>query len=200
MKKTNFKSLLFFILVLAACNNNKEVSPEKKEINVTDSTKNSTSAAENLISFKVNKQLIVSPIFSIIRLNFGAGTSMSLSALMTDTNQHTKSITFNINGAEPAHYLLQSKVKTTTTKGVAYGTYSPGNISPFEISSDSRKRIADQFNFVKGEFAITSIDTISGLLNATFYGTVKNQQGDSLTISDGNVINGKLNPGITKLH
>lgn len=188
MKKKIFKPLVFLALIFAACNNNKESSGDKKETIAKDSAKNNTVSAENLISFKVNKELVVSPIFNILRFDFHNGLGTSLNLSITTSNDQHKTITFNVNGVKPGSYPLGSNSKTTKTSGVAYGSYSP----------DFQKVDQSQYNFTKGEFVITSIDTTAGLLNATFHGTAKTIKGDSVLITEGNVINGKLNPGITK--
>jgi hypothetical protein len=43
------------------------------------------------------------------------------------------------------------------------------------------------------------VDTVNNVLSGTFYGTVKNSEGQTLTIAEGKIINGKLTPGIVDL-
>lgn len=195
MKNFLTSGLVFLVLVSASCNNNKEPSVEKKDSKVEKQTDSTNVPAENLISFKVNKQLVVSPIFNILRFDFGTGQGTSLNLSISNSADQPKIINFNINGDKPGHYPLKSLSKTTKTKGSAYGNYSPNYR---QTSVDYNKPSIEQFSFVNGEFVITSIDTTAGVMNATFYGTAKNTKGDSVLITDGNVINGKLNPGITK--
>ena len=59
--------------------------------------------------------------------------------------------------------------------------------------------MGNHFSFQDGDFTIVSIDTTAGLLNATFHGTAKNMKGETVTITDGKVINGKLKSTVGKM-
>lgn len=188
MKKISLNVLFFLILVFVACNNNKESSGDKKETATNESMNINSDSSENLITFKVNKELIVSSLQNITRFDFGFGAGATLN-VSSNTNEQPKTIILSINGDKPGNYPIESNAKTTKTPGVAYGNYMP----------DYLKDMSNPFSFINGEIVITSVDTTKGILSATFYGTAKRGQDDSVVITEGHIINGKLKPGITKL-
>ena len=181
MKKKIGSAVCACIVFAMACNNEKQKTNEPAAtIKKKETQGNST--AENIISFNVNKEAVVSFGWNISRFDFGnkVGTSLNLTS---GTAQQTKIIILNINGDKPGKYILESGLKSTTTPGVAYGSYSLDNLND----------ASNKFTFISGEFKIVSIDTTAGLLNATFLGTAKNTKGDHVDIKDGKVINGKMN-------
>ena len=186
MKKKICTAVCAGMLFLLACNNEKKESKEPVAPLKKEETK-ANSKAENIVSFNVNKRAVVSYGWNISLFDFGnkVGTSLNL---ISGTPEQTNTINLNINGYKPGKYSLESSLKSTSTPGVAYGTYSLDN------GTDQ----ANRFTFTRGQFTIVSIDTTVGLLNASFYGTAKNTKGDSVIIMDGNVINGKMNPGVNK--
>ncbi|MES1217486.1 MAG: hypothetical protein ABUT20_18400 [Bacteroidota bacterium] len=174
------------MVFLLACNNEKKESKEPAAPVKKEESK-ANSKAENIVSFNVNNRAILSYGLNISLFDFGnkVGTSLNL---ISGTPEQTNTINLNINGYKPGKYRLEYSVKSTYTPGVAYGTYTLDN------STDQ----ANKFTFTSGQFTVVSIDTTVGLLNASFYGTAKNTKGDSVIIRDGNVINGKMNPGVNK--
>jgi hypothetical protein len=57
----------------------------------------------------------------------------------------------------------------------------------------------DSYSFVSGEFNLTEVDTVKNILNGTFSGVAKNIQGKTVTITDGQLINVKMKPGVSNL-
>lgn len=55
------------------------------------------------------------------------------------------------------------------------------------------------YSFVSGSLRMVTIDTVKNNINAVFSGTVKNLKGETFEITEGKVINGKLNSLVTKL-
>jgi len=70
----------------------------------------------------------------------------------------------------------------------SHGSYHPDFSQPL-----------NSYSFVSGSFVITDVDTVHHILNGTFSGTVKNTKGETLSITDGKIINGALKPGIISL-
>jgi hypothetical protein len=186
MRKTF--AALFVVLLLAGCNNkkasDKESTTDKKE---SADNKLTSSSQHNVILFTVNGEKVTSSGWNISRFNFGNGAGNSVN-LTSNMHEQPKTINININGDRPGVYPLQSGLGTLKTPGVAYGSYTP----------DYMNGIGNHFSFKDGEFEIISIDTVAGSLNAKFHGTAKNMKGESVTITDGQVIDGKLKTGVTQ--
>jgi hypothetical protein len=185
MKKHPFVNLLLWALLLAACNNDKKTSAGKKE-SKPDNT-GQRSALRNTIFFTVDGKAVVSSGWNISRFDFGAGTSVNVTSNM---QVEVKTVNININGQKPGVYPLQSGLNTVKTPGVAYGSYK----------ADYQGDMSKAYSFKDGEVVIQSIDTVAGILNLSFHGTAKNSKGETVTITDGKVINGILRPGISKLN
>lgn len=182
MKKiTFFISLVFFI---TACNNSPE-SAEKKENDVSQKEKapvSGTTGDNNIITFKVNGELVKSSGWNIAYTNLIKG----IQGINVTSNMHEekRTINININGAIPGTYPFQKGTKAISTAGVAYGSYKP----------DYMKNMLEFYQFESGSFIITTIDSAAGVLNATFSGRAVNKQGESVEITEGKVIKGKLKP------
>ena len=56
--------------------------------------------------------------------------------------------------------------------------------------------MTNSFSFIDGSFTITDMDTVAGMVNGNFHGTVKNLRGERLEISDGHIISAFLKAGI----
>ena len=168
---------VFIIMILAvnicsiSCNNS-NVKPAGK-INQEAILHNS----ENKISFKVNDELVHTSGWNISRFDMGKNTQLNITSNM---HEDKRTIMINIKDSKAGSYSLQ-------TTGEAYGDYKP-----------DYQDLADSYSFQDGTIIITSIDTLRNILNATFEGTVKNNQGKNFRITEGEIINGKITPGITR--
>ena len=164
--------------MLVACN----AASGKNETKVSIASKNKPAmATNNNISFKVNGVLVKTGGWNISRFTMGAGIELNIT-----TNMHTdkRTIMFNIKGVVAGEYSLS---KTDGATRLAYGDYKP-----------DYGDLLNSYSFQSGKLIITSIDNDKNLVNAKFFGTVKNTKGDTLVITEGLVINGKITPGITK--
>jgi hypothetical protein len=135
------------------------------------------SATKGIIKFKVNGQQV-----STSAWNVSIGSSMTgICILNVTSNMHedTRSIGINVNGCATGHYQFFHGHGSATTKGIAYGTYRP----------DYLKKMMEAFHFESGTFNIESFNEKDLLLNASFSGKVKNDKGEGLEITDGQVIN-----------
>jgi hypothetical protein len=174
------------LLLLAACNN-KKPDAEKKTGSENKPT-DQESFFKNIITFKVDGESVTSSGWNISRFNFGSGAGTSLN-VTSNMHEQPKTININVNGDKPGVYPFQLDLGTVKKAGIAYGSYNP----------DYMKEVGNHFSFKDGEFEIISIDTAAGLVNAKFHGTARNMKGQSVTITDGQVIDGKLKPGITQM-
>jgi len=133
---------------------------------------------ENLIIFKVNGKEVKSHGWNISRF-MRKGVNLNVTS---DMHENKRTLMLNLNGWTPGKYSLQNNIASNPNSG--YGHYKPDY-------SD----LLTAYTFQDGVFQIENIDTVKGLLNASFYGTVK-QNEEVLSITEGKIINGKLTPGI----
>ena len=133
---------------------------------------------ENLITFKVNGKEVKTHGWNISRF-MGNGVSLNVTSNM---HEDKRTLMLNLNGWTPGKYSLQNNIASITYSG--YGHYKP-----------DYSNVLNAYNFQDGFFQIENIDTVKGLLNASFYGTVK-QNEEVFSITEGKIINGKLSQGI----
>ena len=168
-------------ILISSCKNN---SAKKG----TESSKQEATAvannAENLITFKVNNTLVTSSGWNISR---SAMNDMTVLNITSNMHQEQRTINININGDKAGSYKFLKGGAYNKT-GYAYGSYF----------SNYTTEMMNPYHFEDGEFIIASIDTAKGFLDAEFSGTVKNEKGETLNITEGKVTRGKLRPGITK--
>lgn len=189
MKNLNPVYWLFVVLLITACNNNKESTADKKDSNSATTAETKNNSGDNIITFSVNGETVTSSAWNISRFDFGngAGTCVNITSNM---HQDPRSINVNINGDKAGTYTFENEMLTVKKPGVAYGSYAP----------DYLKDMSNKYSFKEGNFTISSIDTTAGIFNGTFSGTAKNSKGEAMTISDGKVINGKIKAGVVKLY
>jgi hypothetical protein len=174
--------------MLIACNNEKKDSSNTS----TETKKEGTSPksnGQNVISFSVDGKQVTSSGWTISRFDFGTGAGTSVN-VTSNMHEEPRTINININGDTPGSYTIGSGVAAMKNHGMAYGSYY----------ADYLKDMSSPYSFTEGEFVIVSIDTTAGLLNANFHGTATNAKGESIKITDGKVIDGKLKAGVTKLN
>ena len=118
----------------------------------------------------------------------GGSCSMAISSewLNITSNMHDEPRTINVNlcGTSPGNYAIDD---------VDPGARSHGAFFPDYIGD-----MTNGYAFIKAVFNITSIDTIKGIVNGKFSGTVRNMVGQTLEITDGRIVNGSLKAGVTR--
>jgi hypothetical protein len=166
MKRNRFFAVaVSFCGFIAAC-----TSPaETKVASATTNTEN------NVISFAVNGETVNTTGWNISR--FDAGTELHLN-ITTDMHKDERTVLINLRGCKPGNYSLADDASGQLS---GYGSYKPKYTD-----------LLNSYRFTEGNFTITSIDTIKGLLNASFSGTVRKGT-ESLKITDGHIINGTIN-------
>ncbi len=174
--------VILFAWILAAtsssCNNSSAKETNSKDVVVAKAGK------DNIISYKVNGQLVTTSGWNISRFKL---TSASKESLNVTTNMHDEKRTININvsGTEPGEYTAKVDDKSDHN---FYGSYFP----------DYMDGLGNGYLFETGSFTIIGIDTVKNIVNGRFSGTVRNIKGEVLEISDGKIVNGKLAAGVTK--
>ncbi|MEP7373914.1 MAG: hypothetical protein ABI675_11030 [Chitinophagaceae bacterium] len=157
-------------------NSKKQSSKQDLKIAATD--------ANNQISFKVDTDHVVTSGWNISRSMMNNQLVLNVTSNM---HEEHKTINLNINGDKPGRYKFLSS-GAYNKAGYAYGSYF----------SDNDSELMNPYQFGDGEFTITSIDTVKGILNAEFSAIVKSGKGETLTITDGKISKGKLKLGIVK--
>ena len=163
---------------ISSCNNSSANEANTKEVIA------STQTSENLISFKINGQPVKTSGWNISRFKL---TTASKESLNITTNMHDEKRTLNINlsGTERGEYTAKTDDRSERN---FYGSYFPDYIND----------LSNSYSFETGSFVITRMDTVKNILEGSFWGTVKNLNGDTITISDGKIVMGKLNANVTK--
>jgi hypothetical protein len=176
---------IFFLYIIAlltiGCNNNKTSSAESSEKKSGDA---SSSADENVISFKVNGKEIKTIAWNIRRFTWTNQSAVWMN-ITTDRQKERKTINVNLNGAKPGTYNFDDE---GVIMEKSHGSYNPDFNDP-----------SGSYSFVGGSFVITDVDTVHHIVNGTFSVTAKNAKGEILNITDGKIINGALKPGVISL-
>jgi hypothetical protein len=162
-------------LVVTACNS----VPENNSIHIA--MINSNDAENNVITFKVNGETVKTTGWNITR--FEAGNKVQLN-ITSNMHIDKRTISVNLSGDKAGIYRLTND---GSFAGSSYGSYAP-----------DYGDLLTRYSFDEGKFNITEIDTVKGIVNGTFEGVVRNLQGNSFKITDGEIINGELKPGIQK--
>jgi hypothetical protein len=175
------KKLLFLLLpgtLLMACNNDKKTTGDQtKQANMSSSH---STPGDNEFLFTVNGEQVKTSGWNIAYFDMGDGKDKQIN-ITSDMHKDPRTIMFNINGDKPGTYLISTGMDAQKP-GIAYGSYRP----------DYTKDMQNIYSFESGEIVITSIDPAAHILNATFHGVAKNANGESVTITNGQIINGKL--------
>jgi hypothetical protein len=178
--------LSILIALMLSCNNEGKSSSAPgladKKTDTAKTTVADTKPGNGIISFKVNGSLVKTSAWNI---SFFSGMT-GISGINITSNMHedTRNINININGDTIGTYSLAHSAKSTTTRGLAYGSYRP----------DYLKDMMNSFHFESGALIIESIDKSKGIINASFSGKAKNNKGEEVEITEGKVINGKIKP------
>jgi Family of unknown function (DUF6252) len=178
------KNIFFFCLaalLAIACNNNKGGNAESSD---KKSDEPSTSTGENVISFKVNGDEVNTSAWNI-RLFRWTNQSAVWMNITSDIHKDKRTINVNLNGAKPGTYNFDDKGVVMES---SHGSYHPDFGGP-----------SNSYSFVSGSFVLNDVDTVRHIVNGTFSVTAKNTKGETVNISDGKIINGKLKPGVISL-
>jgi hypothetical protein len=177
------KILIFCIIAFLAinCNNNKTNTAESSDKKSSDA---SSSAGENVISFKVNGDEVKTSGWNIRLFRWSNQPDVWMN-ITTDMHKEKRTINVNLNGAKPATYNFDEE---GVIMEKSHGSYK----ADYNDASGS-------YSFVGGSFVITDVDTVRHIVNGTFSLTAKNTKGETVNITDGKIINGALKPGIISL-
>lgn len=149
-----------------------------KQPHWTAATKSAaTETASNLILFKVAGQLVKTSGWNISEFVRNSAGALGLN-ITTNMHEDCRTILVNLNGCTPGHYAFSEQ----HTLSDSYGDYKPDYTGDLFYS----------YSFVSGAFDITEVNTEKNYINATFSGTVKDKQGNTLEITEGKIINGTL--------
>jgi hypothetical protein len=156
------KNIFVFFMcatLLVACKKDKD-----------DSNNNSTSNTNNFVRFKVNGVLVETTVWNA-SYGYLAGPFFTCN-LTSNMHQNEKTVNINVNAITPGEYEFVEGSGFTPNK--AYGSYSP-----------KYTNYLDTYSFKSGKFTITQFDTVQKIFAGRFYGTVANDSGAELQITDG---------------
>ncbi len=153
---------------LHACTNSNALVKEKA----------TEKAGQNSISFKVNGQLVKTSGWNISRFKTGESLHINITSNM---HEDKRTVAFNLQGCQPGNYTLEE----ARGEGTAYGSYKPDYTN-----------FSEAYIFKHGEIHISSLDTVHGILNASFHG-IAEYGARSIVITDGLIQDGKIAPGLT---
>ncbi len=173
--------LIWIITLAINCNNNKTNTAESSE---KKSAVASSPGGENVISFKVNGDEIITSGWNIRRFTWSNQSDVWMN-ITTDMHKEKRTINVNLNGEKPGTYNFdEGGVIMEKSHGSYHSDYSDPSGS---------------YSFVGGSFVITDVDTVHHIVNGTFSVTAKNTKGETLNITDGKIIKGALKAGIISL-
>lgn len=169
--------------IIISCNSNKE----KKATDGKNSVTNKETAAisdDVSISFKADGALVKTQGWIVQRFLWDEKTPAPWLNITSNMHMDKRTINVNLNGSVTGKYILSDSEMMKNSHGVYFPDYS---------------KIMDNYSFTSGEFNIMSVDTVKGLINGIFSGTVTNTDGKIIVIKEGQLINVKLNAGVNNL-
>lgn len=169
------KLLPLLCLFAAGC------ASELTEKNATAAEAPAADTQQNTILFKVDGEPVQSTCWNIARFWF---YNMDAPGLNVTSNMHQekRTVRFNLNDYKPGVYSLDG----SPTEGGSYGSFMPDYWARGVVYPISH-----------GQVTLTEVDTVRKIVNGTFYFTTKSREGKSFEITDGKIINGKLNLDIS---
>jgi hypothetical protein len=184
MKKNNIAGILLSAISLSAvisCSNANSASsdsiPEQK-LQATSKKEESI----NIIRFKVNGTQVTTGPWVITRFTMSGHAGLNITSSM---KKDKRTVQFNLNDDKAGNYTLALSPLGAKGGNTGYGDYKP-----------DYEHMLESYSFRKGQLIINSIDTLKGILNAEFSGTVTNNNGTSFSITDGKIVNGSINDGV----
>lgn len=152
-------SLVLFVAIFFACGKKSSNDP------------NITTTPDSFVRFKVNGVLVETSAWNA---SYGNLVSTFLTCNITSNmHQNEKTVNINVNAIQPNEYEF-ALGSGATQPNKAYGGYYPKYSNTF-----------DYYSFKNGKFSITEIDTVGKIYAGKFYGTVVNDSGVELQITEG---------------
>lgn len=160
---------LFITILFISCGENKNDAGDKSAAD-KDTPAEATGSSTNVITFKVDGKPVNSEGWIVQRFVWDEKTPSPWLNITSNMHKDKRAINVNLNGAKPDKYSFTENANFTTE---SHGTYFP----------DFSKALVS-FSFTNGEFDITEVDTLKGIVNGTFSGTAKDANDKTVTISD----------------
>lgn len=176
---------LFVTILFISCGENKNDGGNKSATDKDNPAGATGSSSTNVISFKVDGELVTSEGWIVQRFVWDDKTPSPLLNITSNMHKDKRAINVNLNGTTPGKYKFIENSNLTTE---SQGSYFPDFSKPLE-----------SFSFINGEFDITEVDTLKGIVNGSFFGTAKDAKDKTVTISDGKLIDVNLKKGITNI-
>lgn len=179
------KILIFglFVLALISCNSNKEKEGnEKSQVNNKETI--TPGSGDFNISYNADGKLVKTKGWIVQRFLWDEKTPAPWLNIVSNMHMDKRTINVNLNGTVAGNYILS---ETGMMKN-SHGMYTP-----------DYNKIMDSYSFTSGEFNLTEVDTVKNIISGTFFGVAKNNDGKTITITDGKLVNVKLNPGVNNL-
>jgi len=180
--KHRFRAITMSMIIFSSCSDITEGGNDQRSRIENEKANGESKTHDNTIIYKVNGEEVKTTGWNISRFRMGNKVQLNITS-----NMHIdkRTINVNLNGDKAGSYWLASDGSLAAS---FYGSYAP-----------DYRDLLTRYSFKEGEFAITQIDTVKGIVNGTFKGVVSNLQGKSFEITDGKIINCELKPGIQKL-
>jgi hypothetical protein len=178
MKKSITITTLFFLL--AACSNNSSNQKDNKNIKED----NASVPSSNVISFKVDGDPVTTEGGIVERFIWDDKTPGVWINITSRSNREKRTINVNLKGSIAGTYEFGNGDLMQTT----HGSYYPDMLDAMH-----------GYHFKTGGFVLTEVDTVKNLINGTFSGTARSSDGKTVDITDGQLINLDLQPGIINI-
>ena len=171
---------LFLICLYISCGQNDKGSADKKQ-----DTSTVSASGDNAISFKADGETVHSGGWIVMRFVWGDTNTSQWINITSNMHTDKRTINVNLSGATPGKYVIdESKPMMSNSHGAYFPDFS---------------KTMESYSWASGEFNLTEVDTVKGVLSGTFSGITKNAEGKTITITDGVLKNVKMKPGVTNL-
>lgn len=172
---------LVAVILITSCGQNDKTGSGKEE----NATQSSSSSTENIISFKVDGEMVNSEGWIVQRFVWDSTTEIPWMNITSSMHKDKRTINVNLHGTTPGRYDFAENASLMTN---SHGSYFPDFSQPL-----------NSFSFVSGGFDITEVDTVNGVISGTFMGTAKDGNGKTVIITEGRLEKVKLKAGINNL-
>jgi len=162
------------VLILIACTIFLISCSNKKD-------EDSPSSSDNIISFKVDGELVQTEGWNVNRFKFDENSIQIMMNITSNMHKDKRTILVNLAGADSGIYALTA----STASDESAGSYKPDFFG------------SDNYTFTNGEFNLTEVDLNKNIVNGTFFGVTENADGDIINITEGKLINLTLEEDIT---
>ena len=176
-------AMLIATALLASCEQAKNGKEEKQEGATTRVAAKAT--GDNVITFKVDGQPVTTTGWTISRFAWNTNPEHEWLNITSNMKIEKRTINVNLNGAVPGTYRIE---EAGAGRQQSHGSFFP----------DYLENMTNSFSFSEGSFSLTEVDTLHHRVNATFNGIVKNLRGETMQITEGQIINGLLNTSVIR--